>query len=43
MQGKNFDILDQSKKIASIKKKKKVIIYKNKVEKGNIDMFFVLF
>jgi len=41
MQGKNFDIFDQSKKIASFKKK--IIIYKKKkVEIGNIDMFFVL-
>lgn len=40
MQGKNFDIFDQSKKIASFKKK--IIIYKKKVEVGNIDMFFVL-
>jgi hypothetical protein len=40
MQGKHFDIFGQSKKIASFKKKKKIIIYKYKVEKGNIDMFF---
>ena len=40
MQGKMFNIFDHSKKIASFKKK--IIIYKAKVDKGNIDMFLIL-
>jgi len=41
MQDKNFDIFDQSKKIASFKNK--IIIYKKKVEIGNIDMYVFCF